>query len=140
MQRSDGADRVAQQDADHSSEGGENDGLGQELGQNVAPPPADALSQPDLARPFGDRDEHDVHDSDPAHDQGDSDDAREHAAGHHLHPLKVAKELVLTKDAKIVGNTRLEVVPRTEHAGDLQRSLLGVLLPGGLYDEGHEGR
>jgi hypothetical protein len=51
--------------------------LDQELQQDVARLGADRHANPDLARPFGHRDEQDVHDADAADQQRDRRDAHE---------------------------------------------------------------
>src|SRR5207248_2811343 len=58
--------------ADEPAEPGEEHGLGQELGQDVAGLGAERLADADLPGPLGHRDEHDVHDADPADDEGDA--------------------------------------------------------------------
>ena len=45
--------------------------------EDLPPPGAERLQQPDLARPLGDRDEHHVHDADPGHRERDAGDAGE---------------------------------------------------------------
>ena len=56
-----------------------NDGLDQELPEDLAAPGAERLADADLARPFGDRDHHDRHHADAADHQRDrrDDDERE---------------------------------------------------------------
>ena len=51
------------------------DRLGEDLPQDVAPPRAERLAQPDLARPLADDHQHDVHDDDAADDEREADDA-----------------------------------------------------------------
>src|SRR5204862_5998687 len=75
MQRGYVANRIAQQDADGPADDGEHHRLSEKLAHDVPPPAADALAQADLPRPFGDADQHNVHDADAADDKGDADDA-----------------------------------------------------------------
>ena len=56
----------------------EDGGFHEELSADVFRLRAEGLSQADLADPFGDRDEHDVHHADPSDEQGDDGDAGEH--------------------------------------------------------------
>src|SRR6185295_9050731 len=67
----------AEQDADDSPGQAEDERLDQELKEDVAPAGAERLPDADLARPFGDRDEHDVHDPDAADDERDERDTGE---------------------------------------------------------------
>ena len=48
---------------------GEGDGFERELQQDVALARADGFAHADLARALGDRNQHDVHHADAAHDQ-----------------------------------------------------------------------
>ena len=52
----------------------------EELAQNVAAPRPDGPPQADLARALRHRDQHDVHDADAAHDEGDGRDRGEEQA------------------------------------------------------------
>ncbi len=60
-----------------AAEQAEHDGFDQELQQHVAAAGADGQAQADLARPLGDRHQHDVHDADAADEQRHAGDARE---------------------------------------------------------------
>ena len=61
--------------ADDAAEHRERDRLGEDLPQDVAPPRAERLAQPDLARALAHRHQHDVHDDDAADDEREADDA-----------------------------------------------------------------
>src|SRR5262249_40188006 len=61
----------AAQEADGPAGDADHGGLDQELGEDVPPGGADGLADPDLAGALGHRDQHDVHDPDPADDEGD---------------------------------------------------------------------
>ena len=63
--------------AGDAAERREEDRLDEELAEDVPAPGAEGLAQADLARPLGDRDQHDVHDPDPADQQADAADRRE---------------------------------------------------------------
>src|SRR5438105_14873655 len=68
--------------ADGAAEGGQEHRLDHELHQDPHPARAERLAQADLPSPLGDRDQHDVHDPDAAHDQ--REEAHERAGdGHH---------------------------------------------------------
>src|SRR5712692_5639995 len=62
--------RSSEGDAQRAAKTAEDHGLDQELREHVTPPGADRFADPDLACPLCDGDQHDVHDSDPAHHQG----------------------------------------------------------------------
>ena len=86
------ADRLGTRDterhADRAAEGGEHHGLEDELAEDVGGRGADGHPQADLADALRDRHEHDVHDADAAHEQGDRRDRREqhgHRAGDGAH-------------------------------------------------------
>src|SRR5438128_1347248 len=70
------ADDIREADAadnpDHAAEPGEGHGFDQELQKDVPSPRTDRLADADLARSFGARNEHDVHDADAADDQRDA--------------------------------------------------------------------
>src|SRR5207248_10933659 len=65
------------EDPERGSDCGDRGGLGEELAQYVAAPRAEGLPQADLASPFRDRHQHDVHDHDAADDQRHEHDARD---------------------------------------------------------------
>src|SRR5690606_20583617 len=69
---------VGEEDADDAPDGGEQGGLDQELQQDIALPGAHGLARPDLDGPFGDGDQHDVHDHDPPHHERDQGYGRHH--------------------------------------------------------------
>ena len=76
----------AQDQPDQPADAGQNDRLGQELPQDVAPLGPHRLAQPDLPRALGHRHQHDVHDADTAHQQRNAgDDAQE--SGQHAGDL-----------------------------------------------------
>src|SRR5437870_559843 len=67
----------AENDAAQAADRSEKRGFQQELRADVAAARADGPSDADLSRPFGDRHQHDVHDSDSADDERDRGDARQ---------------------------------------------------------------
>ena len=56
------------------AEDGDDDGLDQDLGEDVAGGRADGLADADFAHALGDAGEHDVHDADATHQQADAGD------------------------------------------------------------------
>ena len=64
-------------DADRAAGDAQHHGLDEELQEDVAPRRAERLANADLARPLGDRHEHDVHDADAADEQRHGGDAGE---------------------------------------------------------------
>ena len=69
MQRDEVADRISQRHANSSANHRQHDRLGQKLGHDVTPAPANALSQTDLARALSDGYEHHIHHADAADNQ-----------------------------------------------------------------------
>ncbi len=59
----------ADADTDGPAKNAHHDALHQELGQHIAAPGADGHANADLPGALGDRDQHDVHDADAAHQQ-----------------------------------------------------------------------
>src|SRR5918996_205152 len=88
------------------AEGGEDDGLGQELAHDVRSARPDRLADADLARALGDGDEHDVHHHDPPDDERDRHQAHQGGvdAGRDL-PVEV-EELLGRHEAEVVGLRR----------------------------------
>src|ERR1043165_1978332 len=114
-------EQIAAGDADAAAEAGQDDGLDEELQQDVAAPRADGLADADLPRPLRHGDEHDVHDADAADEKGNADDRahdygrRGERFGDHF------QNLLLRQHAEIVFLIFLEVVARAE---DLRRLFL----------------
>ena len=65
---------AADHDAEQAAERRQEDGLEQELPEDLAAPGAERLAHADLARALGDRDHHDRHHPDAADHQGDRGD------------------------------------------------------------------
>ena len=55
--------------ADQSADDAEHERFGQELQADIGRSGSDSLADADLTRPFGDADQHDIHDADAADDQ-----------------------------------------------------------------------
>ena len=73
-----GAENSEAPSAEHpeqTTEEGDGHRLDEELDQDVRLAGADRLADADLARPFGHRYQHDVHDADAADQEGDADHA-----------------------------------------------------------------
>src|SRR5579863_5313138 len=64
-------------DADHPADRRENNRFGKELAKNRRTARSDRHAQADLACPLGNRDHHDIHDADAAHNERDGRYARE---------------------------------------------------------------
>ena len=69
---------VAQGDADEAAQSTQDGGLHQELPHDLPPGRADGLLDADFPGPLRDGDQHDVHDTDSAHQQGDARDAAQY--------------------------------------------------------------
>ena len=86
-------------------------GLGEELQEDGRAGGAERLAHAHLAGALGDRDEHDVHDPDPAHEQTHRGHAREQV-GEHLRRLGGGGEEVgLVADLEVVGAAGGGAVP-----------------------------
>ena len=68
------ADGAADDDAEQAADRGEEDGLEQELPEDLDAARAERLADADLARPLGDGDRHDAHHADAADHQRDRRD------------------------------------------------------------------
>ena len=76
MTRDEGHRRAdAEEHAEHAAHQAEHQRLDQELEHDVAPGGAERLAHADLPGPLGDRDQHDVHDPDAAHQEAHRGDA-----------------------------------------------------------------
>src|SRR5579872_1358433 len=133
--RSDGSNQEGDARADGNSYRAtgerEHGGLEQELYADVGAACADGLTNPDFAGAFGDGDEHDVHDSDAAHQQSDgADDAGEND--------QRARELVPER-AEEIGSGDLEIVfTLGRHAADVAHDVLDLFDTGLGVDAGFD--
>ena len=59
---------ITKADAEQAAETADQDGFEQKLAQDISIAGADGLAHADLAGALGDRDQHDVHDADAAHE------------------------------------------------------------------------
>ncbi len=97
----------------------QHNGLDQKLPQDVIRPCADCHAQADFPRPFGDRDQHDIHDSHAAYDQRDESHYQEQA-GHQLGCLGQGfGNLGHIAGVEIVWFIGMKMVPLAEQFGDL---------------------
>jgi hypothetical protein len=95
-------DQPAQPNADDAAEHAEQRGFGQELHQNIPAPRANRFAQADFARALGDRDQHDVHNADAAHQQRDGGDAAQEDGQHAGDGARRLDKILLRKDREIV--------------------------------------
>src|SRR5712691_9566094 len=91
----------SQGDAERAAQTAEDHGLDQELSEHVTPPGADRFADPDLACPLGDGDQHDVHDSDPAHHQRYTRDGSEHESQRGGDGVGLVQDVLLTLQLEI---------------------------------------
>src|ERR1043165_5391930 len=106
--------------AQRPAQAAENHRLDEELGEDVAPARADGLADADLARPLGDGDQHDVHDSDPAHDERDAGDRAQHEGQGGGDRGRLVEDVLLALELK-VGLARVaDLVALHEDRGDLR--------------------
>jgi len=108
------ADEVADRTADQA----EHRRFDEELKEDVALPCADRFADPDLAGALGHRDEHDVHDADPADQQRDRGDSAEKQGQGVGHFGDRGQQILLIRHSKIVG-AFVGVVALAEHKRDL---------------------
>ena len=107
------------------------DGLHEELAQNVAAPCADGPPQPDLPGALGDRDQHDVHDADAADDERDRGDGGQEQAEDVRGRLLAGQDFREVAEGEVVVLVGLEMVALAQQVTGL---LLGFLDPGGVAD------
>ena len=107
-------DRDPEADSDHAADRRERDRLDQELSEDVAGARAEREAHSDLARPLGDRDEHDVHDADPSDHQRDGGDASEERREEPRHALKQRLDLARIADGKVVVSAGDDVAATTQ--------------------------
>src|SRR6478735_8719783 len=88
-------------DADEAADEREGQRLDEELGEDVAATRADRLADADLAGPFADRDQHDVHDPDAADDQRDRGDPAEQQRQRRADRVGGLKQLRLVEDGEV---------------------------------------
>src|SRR5207247_1210222 len=108
----------AERDANPSAEQAEDDRFEEDLQQHIAPARADGHAQADLARPLGDRHQHDIHDPDAAHQQrhaGDAGEQRHHGLRRFFPD---ARHFLHRADHEVVRVARLNLVTPAEQRGD----------------------
>src|SRR5216684_2606270 len=88
-------------DAQRAAKTAEDHGLDQELREHVTPPGADRFADPDLACPLCDGDQHDVHDSDPAHHQGYAGDGSKDESQRGGDGVGLVQDVLLTLQLEI---------------------------------------
>src|SRR5688500_7971869 len=111
----DGGRAHAEDHADQPAEQAQNDCFDQELEEDVDARGTERLSHADLARSLRHRDEHDVHDPDPADEQGDGRDPQEKDAEHLRGLLERREEVRLVADLEVVIKSRAStMVPQDD--------------------------
>src|SRR4029077_17617008 len=84
-------------------ESGEHHGFGEELKNDVGLARADGFSNPDFARTLSDRNQHDIHDADSAHQQTDGTQHHHDQRHHRSHVMELFHHLLGGGNKKIVG-------------------------------------
>jgi hypothetical protein len=92
----------AEDDAHDAADAGEQDGLDEELDDDVCLAGAQGAADADLAGALGDGGEHDVHDADAADEQGDGGDGAEHDGENALGALRLLEQLDRNDDAPVL--------------------------------------
>ena len=114
-------------DADAAAQQAERNRLDEKLQQHIAALGAEGHAQSDLARPLGDRHEHDVHDADAADDERDAGDAGEQR-GHRAGRLRAdVGHLFERPDDEVVVVARDDLVAGAQQHGDRVGDVLGAL-------------
>ena len=122
----------AQDNPDLAADGTEREGLDQELPQNVARAGAHRHPDADFASPFGDADQHDVHNSDTADDQRNTGDgAQQNGHGARRRGGQFA-DLKLAAHGEVVLFAGIEAVTAPEQFDNLSLDLGKGLGAGGL--------
>lgn len=141
-------DEDAEEDSDEATADGEDDGFDEELHDDVLPFGSQGTADPDFAGALGDGGEHDVHDADATHEEGDGGDGAEDDVEHALGGLGFAQELEGDDELEVF--LLVEVVEEmldlpfsrddglgTAHADDetVELDALGAGISGGALDE-----
>ncbi len=109
----------SQDDPDDPADQAENQGLDQELPENIAAPGAHGHADADLPGPLGHRNQHDVHDPDPAHQEGNGGDGPQENGHDPGRFLGRGKGLRKVADGEIIILVGSNAVPLAEELGDL---------------------
>ena len=112
------SDRHAEENTEQSTCKAEHHGFGQELCEDIAFASTHGFTQTDLARPFGDRDEHDVHDPDPTDDERDRGDPAEQQGERAADRGRGLQQLGLVEDREVVGVTCADPVTDPQQLRD----------------------
>src|SRR5262249_26116079 len=137
MQARQGRQGIAESDASRAASDAQHNRLRQELQEDIAPPRANGLPEPDFPGPLGDADQHDVHDTYPPDQEGDPDDPRQHDRGNDTQAVECVQELVLRLYTEVVGLVSLESVTSPEEVDDLGAGLGNPGLGNRLRGETH---
>src|SRR5688500_4877160 len=128
----------AEEDSGESADERERDRFEEKLKENMAALRADGHANADLARPFGDGDEHDVHDADPSHEERDGGN-RQNQIGHRTGLLGAGlHDLGLCAETKIRWAVRGEPVSLSEKHINLLHGLFDASVADGRSDQRSE--
>ena len=120
----------ADEDSDHPADRREGHRLQEKLLEDVPGSGADRQANPDLAGPLRHRDEHDVHDPDPADEQRDRGDAGEERGQHAGDSAHELLDLAEVTDREVVVLALVDPPPLAEELLDLLLGLGDPLLGG----------
>ena len=128
-----GADQVDQGEGGRqpgqAAEDGDDDGLDQDLGEDVAGGRADGLADADFAHALGDAGEHDVHDADAAHQQADAGNEAAAQAGVVDEGVDLVGPVLLRPKAEVLD----ALVGAHENVADLLQGLGQLVHAGDLH-------
>src|SRR5581483_3860315 len=96
--------------AEGAADEGQEDGLDQELGEDVAALGAEGLADADLPRPLGHGHQHDVHDADAADEEGDGGHRRQEQREDQRRRLAGVEQAGLVEDLEVERLAGLELV------------------------------
>ncbi len=121
-------EKNAQQNADDASGQTEGGRFHQELHQNVAAFGADGLANTNFACPLGDRNQHDVHNADPANDKGHTGNGGQEESEGLVGLLKCRDHVRLVADGKIIVLVPAQAVLPTQYLFHFQECLINHLV------------
>ncbi len=113
----------AERDADRRAEQAERRGLDEELREDVAARRAECFANADFACALGDRDEHDVHDHERAHEEADGGKGRAEEEQPLLELREERERRVLGVEREVVGPARRQAARATQ---DLTSAFHGI--------------
>ena len=123
-------------DTDQAADDAEQNGFEEKLALDVAFAGADGESDADLAGPFGDGDEHDVHDADAADEQRDAGDGAEQPGHDFRSRGGELGDFLLGANHEVVVAAGLDAVALAEQIGNVAADLFDLIGRSGAEVDG----